>query len=294
MMDIYRILESGLEFFGVYYGTYRAVVKDNNDPDKLGRLMVHCPQIHGPNFPLTWAWPIAVMGATKAGIWAIPDIGEWVYVQFDHGRPEYPLWGGGWWEKGGTTPDMVVNKVVVCTPEGMKVVIDRNALSVLVQQSQGNSVLITDDECNVNHNGKVTVTADEVDIISDGDTNVTAQGDINLSALGNLALVSTGDVKIKGAGDVEVSTTGTLAVAAAGKVVIKSDLQVDISSTAKITIEAPAAAINVPDLEITGNLKVTGSVDVEGNGHVTGSWSATINSAHHTHPVVNGVAIQGS
>jgi len=290
MIDLYRLLEAGLEFFGVYYGVYRAQVKDNNDPENLGRLQIWCPQIHGRDYPKVWAFPIATMAATKAGFWAIPDVGEWVYVQFDHGRPEYPMWGAGWWERGGTTPDMVPGKVVVCTPEGMKVVIDRNALSILVQQSQGNSVLIDDTICKVKHTTKVSVAAGEVDIVSDGDVKLTAQGNLSLSVIGNVSMISTGDVKIDGATNVEVSSAEDLLVAAAGKVTLKSDTNVDVSSTQKITIEAPQAALNIGDLEITGHIKMTGDVDIEGNGNVNGSWRATINSAHHTHPVVNGVA----
>lgn len=290
MIDLYRLLEAGLEFFGIYYGSYRAQVKSNNDPEKLGRLQVWCPQIHGPDYPRVWAYPMLPMAATKAGFWAIPDIGEWVYVQFDHGRPEYPMWGAGWWERNGTTTDMVPGKVVVCTPEGMKVVIDRTALSILVQQSQGNSVLIDDTSCRVKHTNKVYVAAGEIDIVSDGDAKVVAQGNLSLSILGDVNLTSTGNVKVKGATNVEVSSAKDLLVAAAGKVIIKSDTNVDISSTQKITIEAPQAAMNIPDLEITGKLKVTGDIDVEGNGNVNGSWRATVNSAHHTHPVVGGVA----
>lgn len=292
-MNLNRVLEAGLEYFGMYYGSYRAQVIDNNDPEGNGRLMIHAPQVHGPSFPRVWAWPITAMAMTKGGIWAIPDIGEWVYVQFDHGRPEFPMWSGGWWGDGDTTADMTPSKVVVCTPEGLKVVLDRKAMEITVQQRPGNSIVINDEYCRVQHNGLVKVDASDVDILSEGTTNLRGQGVINIAAMDEVNILSTGSVKIDGADNVEVSATGQLFVGAADKVEVNSDTEVVVTSDKLVTLKAPSVAIEADELNITAKTSIEGDVDVNGNGHVNGAWYATLNSAKHTHPVVNGKAIQG-
>lgn len=144
----------GLEDCGLYYGIYRAQVVRNDDPSSVGRVVVLCPQVHNTTAPEIWAWP------KFNGMWRIPDVGDWVYVQFDHGRAEYPMYGGGWWGTGDPTSDMTVKNIVLATPEGMKVVVDRTNKTVLVEQSDGNSILIS--------NGELDIKSDEVDISSGG------------------------------------------------------------------------------------------------------------------------------
>ena len=54
-----------------YYGFYRGVVVDNNDPKNLGRLKMVVPQVSGENVT-DWAWP--VLGGISQ--WK-PVYGEW-------------------------------------------------------------------------------------------------------------------------------------------------------------------------------------------------------------------------
>lgn len=212
------LLEHGLEFFGIYYGTYRAVVVNNNDPTKQGKLKIRCEAIHGSSPCEVWAWPIAPWASKSCGLWIIPDVGDSVYVVFDHGRADAPLWFGGWWAKGETTADMVTKKVVLTTKEGMKVVLDREAKSILVEQTGGNSILMTSDEVLIKHKTKITMTASDVAI------------------------------------------NGRLHV--------------------------------VGDTTVDGKFTLNGDYAQQGNGNVNGNWYATNNSAHHTHPVVLGVAVR--
>lgn len=54
-----------------YYGLYRGVVVDNNDPKNLGRIKMMVPQVSGENVT-DWAWP--VIGSTSQ---FKPVYGEW-------------------------------------------------------------------------------------------------------------------------------------------------------------------------------------------------------------------------
>ena len=70
------------------HGVYRAVVKDNRDPDNLRRLRL---QVQTTGTEITdWAWPVE-----PAGIHVnVPEIGQGVWVSYIGGDPEYPIWHG--------------------------------------------------------------------------------------------------------------------------------------------------------------------------------------------------------
>ena len=69
-----------------YDAIYRAVVRDNRDPDNLRRLKVSIPQVTGEEIT-DWIWPVV---STKRP----PAIGTGIYVFYVGGDPEYPVWIG--------------------------------------------------------------------------------------------------------------------------------------------------------------------------------------------------------
>lgn len=158
------MLSGGLETFGLYYGDYKAQVVSNADPENRGRLRLHSKALFGDSDPEFWAEPQALIAGKAFGLWCIPDAGEWVHVTFDHGRLDAPLWRGGWWGTGDTTPDMVPTKVVLATKEGIRIVLDRLLQSVLIENDDGSSVFMDGNSIKVSHYLKVEVTAPEIDL----------------------------------------------------------------------------------------------------------------------------------
>ena len=70
------------------HGFYRAVVKDNRDPDNLRRLRL---QVQTTGTEITdWAWPVEPAGTHVN----VPEIGQGVWVSYIGGDPEYPIWHG--------------------------------------------------------------------------------------------------------------------------------------------------------------------------------------------------------
>lgn len=84
----------GLEYFSRYYGVYRAIVTDNNDPDKKCRLKITVPQIYGGEHNY-WALPKGIYSGSNMGFVAIPKIGDSVWVQFENGDAQFPIWEYG-------------------------------------------------------------------------------------------------------------------------------------------------------------------------------------------------------
>lgn len=90
--------EFGMEYFGRFYGVYRAKVTNNRDDENQGRIKIKCPKVNGDAELLEWAYPIFRAAGTHGEFWP-PEEGDTVWVCFDHGDPQYPMYLGGWYAK---------------------------------------------------------------------------------------------------------------------------------------------------------------------------------------------------
>jgi uncharacterized protein involved in type VI secretion and phage assembly len=79
-----------------FYGKYRGMVMNNIDPMQIGRLMVQVPDVTGL-LPSTWAMPCLPFTGKQMGFWALPQIGTGVWVEFEQGDPNFPIWSGCWY-----------------------------------------------------------------------------------------------------------------------------------------------------------------------------------------------------
>jgi uncharacterized protein involved in type VI secretion and phage assembly len=82
-----------------FLGKYRATVLNNVDPEMRGRLMLNIPDVLGV-VPSTWAEPCTPLAGPTGppmGVYLVPPIGAGVWVEFEHGDPNYPIWVGCRW-----------------------------------------------------------------------------------------------------------------------------------------------------------------------------------------------------
>jgi uncharacterized protein involved in type VI secretion and phage assembly len=83
-----------------FYGKYRGTVVDNEDPALLGRLKLSVPSVLGPDVVTGWATPCAPYGgAADQGFLFIPERDAGVWVEFEEGDLEFPIWVGTFWSK---------------------------------------------------------------------------------------------------------------------------------------------------------------------------------------------------
>ncbi|MCP3960737.1 MAG: baseplate assembly protein [bacterium] len=82
-----------------YYGKYRGKVENNVDPQQQGRVQVSCPAVLGDGRS-SWAMPSAPYGGSGVGFFAVPPAGANVWVEFEGGDPDYPIWSGCFWGLG--------------------------------------------------------------------------------------------------------------------------------------------------------------------------------------------------
>lgn len=92
---IKTLVYNGLEAFGRYYSNYRAFVSDVNDPENLQRLKLIIPQLSGTQAYNYWAYPKGVFFGEKYGSQVLPQRGDMVWVEFEGGAPEIPIWSHG-------------------------------------------------------------------------------------------------------------------------------------------------------------------------------------------------------
>jgi Type VI secretion system/phage-baseplate injector OB domain len=79
-----------------FYGKYRGLVVLNLDPEQIGRVIVQVPDVLGM-IPSTWAMPCVPAAGIQSGCFIVPPIGSQVWVEFEQGDPDYPIWTGGFW-----------------------------------------------------------------------------------------------------------------------------------------------------------------------------------------------------
>jgi len=83
-----------------FYGKYRGLVVDNHDPESLGRLTLRVPSVLGPEVVTGWALPCVPYGGDRnQGFLCIPEPGAGVWVEFEAGDLEFPIWVGTFWSK---------------------------------------------------------------------------------------------------------------------------------------------------------------------------------------------------
>ncbi|HEY0130453.1 MAG TPA: phage baseplate assembly protein V [Allosphingosinicella sp.] len=115
----------------LYFGKYRATVLNNTDPMFQGRVQVQLGDRYGL-FPSTWALPAFPMAGKGCAVVALPQIGSMVWVEFEAGDTDYPIWTGAFWPNSGSYPPLALAAATPATP------------NILLQTSTGTSVTLSD------------------------------------------------------------------------------------------------------------------------------------------------------
>jgi uncharacterized protein involved in type VI secretion and phage assembly len=151
-----------------FYGKFRGVVSDNRDPLMLGRIRAKVQDVFGEQ-ESGWALPALPYAGKNVGLFLIPPTDAWVWIEFEHGDPEYPIWTGCFWAQGEVpaSPAMAEMKVLktnvgtitlndvtgaggitIETTAGMKIVM--NAMGLEITNGQNASMKLTGPQVSVN------------------------------------------------------------------------------------------------------------------------------------------------
>ena len=83
---------------------YRAVVDENHDPQRRGRLQVSVPSVG-----VSSTWAEACLPPVPMVLLALPTVGSTVWVQFEGGDPHHPVWTGVVWDTALLTPSTITS-----------------------------------------------------------------------------------------------------------------------------------------------------------------------------------------
>lgn len=138
-MELKRIISKlGLEELNRYYGIYRGFVQNVEDPENRGRIQVSVPRVYGKATYEKWADPKGMYSGKQIGSFWIPNKGDSVWVQFEHGDARFPVWDYGWWRKG-DVPEGASPKVkILQSSTGHRIVLDDDKNLIRITDSHGN------------------------------------------------------------------------------------------------------------------------------------------------------------
>jgi uncharacterized protein involved in type VI secretion and phage assembly len=127
-----------------------ALVTDNKDPDKLGRVKVKVPVLS--NTDTSWWAPIVMLGAGKNRGWFfIPEVNDEVLVLFEHGDMNRPLVVGALWGGKDKPPDKNPGgnpRRVIKSREGSKITFDDEQMKLIFEDGKGKGKLTFDANAN--------------------------------------------------------------------------------------------------------------------------------------------------
>jgi uncharacterized protein involved in type VI secretion and phage assembly len=87
-----------------FYGKYRGTVVNNVDPMQIGRVQVIVPDVS--IIPGSWAMPCFPVTGIQMGVFTLPLVGAGVWVEFEQGDPDFPIWVGGFFGSTAEVPTL--------------------------------------------------------------------------------------------------------------------------------------------------------------------------------------------
>lgn len=262
------------------YGKYRAVVINNLDPELRGRLMVTVP--HVPGSLTSWALPCVPFAGPGVGLYAVPPVGANVWVEFEGGDTQYPIWTGCFWGLGEFPLPATRNPLASPLVKVLK-----THLATLILDDTPGTGGVTLEVITPAVTVPVTMTFDATGAtltcgqsviqmtpagvrISTVDFSATATATAAITAGANLTASATGNAQIDAKGNAEISALGSAALTAEGSA------RVEGAST--LVSGKSGATVTSPKTEVIGTAAATvtsnGPTIVKGGPTVTISGKA--------------------
>jgi hypothetical protein len=142
----------GADMSKTFYGKYRGTVINNIDPLQIGRIQAMVPDVAG-FLPGTWAMPCVPVAGSNTGIFTVPIIGSGVWIEFERGDPDCPMWVGGYWDGAAEVPELAqavppgVPGITIQTPLKNGIVVSDApgpAGGILIQTTTGATISVSD------------------------------------------------------------------------------------------------------------------------------------------------------
>jgi uncharacterized protein involved in type VI secretion and phage assembly len=128
-----------------YYGKYRGIVTDNQDPNNLGRLKARVPEVLA-SVETGWALPSLPYSGEGSGAYTVPEPGAGVWIEFEAGEVSRPIWTGCWWgadqlpkNNAGTAATPAIK--IIRSEQGLMVTMDDGGQTIHVSDQNAQNML---------------------------------------------------------------------------------------------------------------------------------------------------------
>lgn len=184
-------------------GVVIGIVTNNKDPEKLGRIRVKFPWLSDED-ESNWARVTSLMAGRERGIFILPEIDDEVLVVFEHGDINIPYIIGSLWNGKDVPPEVNTdgknNIRIMKSRSGHVILIDdtdgkekieivdktkKNLISIDTKYNKISIISGKDIEISA-PNGKITIEAQDIEIVSSASTKIEAAADMNVNASANM------------------------------------------------------------------------------------------------------------
>ena len=156
-----------------FFGKYRGLVTDNQDPTHRGRVKVKVPAVLQDLE--VWAMPCLPYAGDNVGVYMIPEAGAGVWVEFEAGDPSFPIWVGGYWAddelpKNNQQTQVTPSTRIIRSESGLMVSLDDDAKKITVSDEDGSNFIeieVNAGKIKVKGNVKVVVEAPQIELFDD-------------------------------------------------------------------------------------------------------------------------------
>ena len=156
-----------------FFGKYRGIVTDIQDPLLIGRIRARVPDVMG-DLESGWAMPCFPFSGSGSGFFALPTVGAGVWIEFEHGDPDYPIWAGGWYGAVSDVPPELLappyKKVLLKTDGGTSITLDDTPGigGIKLETSGGQKITISPTGIEIDNGmgAKITLQGPKVDVNS--------------------------------------------------------------------------------------------------------------------------------
>jgi uncharacterized protein involved in type VI secretion and phage assembly len=177
-----------------YFGKYRGTVTDNADPTHRGRLKVRVPMFL--DSLEIWAMPCVPYADDRMGLHNLPEPDTGVWIEFEAGNPDYPIWTGCFWadaqlpkDQNGTEASAPMK--IWRTKQGLLLAMDDDNQTISLSDKHGHNFMTIDvsgGSVKIQASAKVVVEAPAIELVENA-THPLVFGDQLLQYLNQLVVM---------------------------------------------------------------------------------------------------------
>lgn len=219
-----------------------AKVKDNKDPEKLGRVRVNFFW-QGENQMSPWIRAVNPYSANERGFYFIPEIDDEVLVGFEGGDAEKPYIIGSLYngknKPHSAWPNQKNSFKGIVTKSNLRIEFDDEKKITTIDTPGGNKVVISDDQKSIllsDQNGnKAELTTGGISLESPKDITLNSKSRIVIDAISGIDISSKSDVKVTGLNINQTANVGFVA---------KGNATAELSASGQTTVKGAMVMIN--------------------------------------------------